>query len=147
MTYALLPPTVLFLLSLIAVSAFGLVQGPIGPVFLTGISMVVAVASVQILLDVFFPDFTLKVEFGSSKSGRGTGKLLTTMLSSMVMIMAMFFVLILPTTPLPGRIFPGMSPQTVTTLTRGVIVGLAVLTAGSVAYFGTKRVGRILTDM
>jgi len=147
MTYALLPPAVLFGLSLTAVYLVGMVQGSLGMTVLLGLSMVVAVASVQMLLDVFFPDFTLKVEFGSSKSGRGTGKLLSTMLGSMVVVFLFFFMMILPTTPIPGRLFPGVTMEQVTKATQVAIVAIAALTGAAAAIFGVRRMRRILTDM
>ena len=114
---------------------------------LLGMSMVVAVASVQMLLDVSFPDFTLKVEFGSSKSGRGTGKLLTTMLGSMVLVFLFFFIMILPTTPIPGRLFPGATVEQVTKATQIAIVSMGALAGAAAVTFGIKRMRRILTDM
>lgn len=146
-TYALLPPAVLFALSVVAISLSGLPHGSMGMVILMGASMVVTVASVQILLDVFFPDFTLKVEFGSSKSGRGTGKLITTMLGSMVMVFALSFLLLLPTTQIPRRLFPGITMRTATLASQVAVVGIGVLIGGSAVIFGVKRMRRILSDM
>ncbi len=147
MTYALLPPSILFTLSIVAVYFSGVPHGPMGLTVLLGASMVVVVASVQILLDVFFPDFTLKVEFGSSKSGRGTGKLLTTMLGSMAVVMGLFFVMISPETPIPARLFPRASSQAIQSGVNALIVALAVLTATLTVVLGVKRVRRLLTDM
>ena len=109
--------------------------------------MVLAAASIQILMDALFPDFTLKVEFGSSKSGRGTGKLLTTMFSSMALVFLMVFILTFPATPLPKRWFPAASPDALVLATRCVVVVVGVVAASSAWLFGVRRTDRILRDM
>lgn len=146
-TYAALPPIVCLLLTFVAAYALDFAGGPNLATLLTGLAMAFAVASTQILLDVYFPDFTLKVEFGSSKSGRGSGKLLTTMLGSMVSVMAMFFILLAPTTPLPAKVLPGASPDRVVLYSQAVVVALGVLATTAAATLGVKRMKRILTDM
>ena len=145
--YALLPPTIMFALSVTAVSVLGLRQQSLSLTVLLGMSAVVAVASAQILFDVFFPDFALKVEFGSSSGGHGTGKLNVVMVGSMVMVFALFFIMAFSTTPLPGRWFPGVSIETVTLATRIIVVGIGFVAAAAAAVFGVRRTRRILTDM
>lgn len=147
MTYALLPPAALFILSTAGVEMAGAPHYPLGLALLLGGSMVVAVASVQILLDVFFPDFTLKVEFGSAKSGRGTGKLLTTMFASVGLVILLTFILTLPATPLPKMLLPGAPAGTVTSATRYAVVAAGVLAAASARFFGVRQIERILADM
>jgi len=146
-TYALMPPAVLFGLSLAATSALGLLPGPLYMPILLGLSMVVAVASAQILLDVYFPDFSMKVEFGSSQKGKGSGKLLTTMLGSMAMLFALFFILILPTTNLPRRMFPTAGVEQVAAVTQALVICLGALMGVSAVVLGSRRMKRILTDM
>ncbi|MGE5578842.1 MAG: putative ABC transporter permease subunit [Bacillota bacterium] len=146
-TYALLPPLILLGLSVGAGYVLGFAAGSVLPTLLTGLAMVFAVASAQILLDVYFPDFTLKVEFGSAKRGKGTGKLVTTMLGSMIVVMAMFFVLIAPSTQLPAKLLPGVSADQVTLYSRAVVVALGALATTAAATLGVGRMKRILTDM
>jgi len=142
-----MPPAVLFGLSLAATSALGLLPGPLYMPILLGLSMVVAVASAQILLDVYFPDFSMKVEFGSSQKGKGSGKLLTTMLGSMAMLFALFFILILPTTNLPRRMFPTAGVEQVAAVTQALVICLGALMGVSAVVLGSRRMKRILTDM
>lgn len=147
MTYAMFPPTALFALSMVAVEAASFPHYPLWLSVLLGMSMVAAVASLQILLDAYFPDFTLRVEFGSSRSGRGTGKLLTTMFSSMAVVFLMFFIITLPSMPVAARFFPGTPGRTLTGATHAALVVFAAAAFASARYFGVRRIGRILTDM
>ena len=147
MTYALLPPSALLVFSVVAmriVAPFGM---PLWLSLLLGGAMVLTVSSLQILLDIFFPDFTLKIEFGSSRSGRGTGKLLTTMFSSMGAAGLLTFLATLPATPLGARLFPGLSQSAVALIVRAGIVGLGLAVLLGTRYFGVKRLERVLTDM
>ncbi len=147
MTYALLPPSFLLILSTAAVHFTQTASYPPGLTLLLGGAMVLAVASVQIILDAFLPDFTLKVEFGSSKSGRGTGKLLSTMLSSIGLVMGLFFILAIPDTPMAKRWFPAVPLSTVVLATRYAVVATGVIAASAARFFGVRRIQRILTDM
>ena len=147
MTYALLPPATLLLATVLAMRAVGLALLPLGLALALGGSMVLAVSSLQILLDIFFPDFTLKIEFGSSKSGRGTGKLLTAVFSSMGLVALLTFIAALPGTPLSVKVFPGLSNETVVWIARSVVVSLGLFGLFSARFLGVRRLEKILTDM
>lgn len=61
------------------------------------LTMVLAVSAFQVLLDSLFPDFTLRIAFGETKSsGKNAGKLLMNMLGSVGLVAGMAFVLLLP---------------------------------------------------
>lgn len=147
MTYALLPSVVLFVLSLLTVWMTGAPRFPVWKSIVMGGPMIVSVGSLQILLDVIFPDFTLKMEFGSSKSGRGTGKLLTTMFGSMGLVFGMFFLMAFPFTGLGAKVFPGVPTNTLAVAVQVAMLVIGAALAASTVHFGVKRLGKILTDM
>jgi len=146
-TYALLPPLVLLIVTSAVGYALGFPGGGSPAMFVTGLAMVFAVASAQILLDVYFPDFTMKVEFGSAKSGKGTGKLLIAVFGSMAVVIAMLVILMAPFTPFPARLLPWASAGQVTLYCRALVVALGALGATAAATLGVGRMKRILTDM
>ncbi len=111
----------------------------------SGVLASLLVASLQIALDVYFPDFTLRIELGASAGGKGTGKLLTTMFSSMGMIVLIGAVLFIPLI-FRSRFGEGAVPV----LSIVSYLGLFAMAFGATGFMlgpATKRLHRMLTDM
>ncbi|HHY34922.1 MAG TPA: hypothetical protein GX510_04710 [Firmicutes bacterium] len=98
MAYAFAPGAVLAVAYVIGVKLVGDVSMyPIWLCILVVLAMVLAVSAFQVLLDSLFPDFTLRIGFGETKtSGKNAGKLLMNMFGSMGLVAGMAFVLLLP---------------------------------------------------
>ncbi len=90
-TYAFFPGYLILALTVILARAFKLPGLAIWFGLLLGAIIMAGIASLQILLDVHFPDFSLKIEFGS-KSSKGTGKLLITLLLSMAYVFSIMII-------------------------------------------------------
>lgn len=108
---------------------------------------VIGVASLQMLLDVYFPDFTLKVELGAGSGSRGTAKLLTSVFGSMGTVAVLGVALSSPVFLRRMSIFSRVSVETLSLWSYfavGVIgLGLAAVLFGP----GARRLSRILSDM
>lgn len=147
MTYALLPSFGMLGLAVIAARITGAAQYPLWKTLAFGVPLILATSSLQMLLDIFFPDFTMKIEFGSAKSGKGSGKLLITMLASMAVVFGGLFLIIFASTGMSGRLFPGVPVHTVQNGVAVVMLAVGVVVFAATAHFGVKRLGKILTDM
>lgn len=98
MACAFAPGAVLAIAYVIAVKLVGGVSMyPTWLSTLVVLSMVLAVSAFQVLLDSLFPDFTLRIGFGETKtSGKNAAKILVNMFASMCLVAGMAFVLLLP---------------------------------------------------
>jgi hypothetical protein len=144
-TYAALPPLVFVAAFVIFLEFTSLPHIPLWVGLPIGLLTSVILASLQMLLDVYFPDFTLKVELGASGGGKGTGKLLTTLFSSLGMVALLALVLLIPMF-LKSRFGEAAIPA----LTYGSYFVLLIMAlTGTVVLLGpgTKRVFKMLTDM
>ncbi len=146
MTYAFLPGFLILILALVGAKVAGVPQLPVWLSLLLGISVTLGVSSLQILLDVYFPDFTMKVEFGSSKSGRGTGKLLVTMLTSIAFVLLSIMVQALPWTLQSKGLLPDGSLDTVRSLSYAVVVAAGIILLSLATTLGQKRLKALLSD-
>ncbi len=126
LTYAILPSILLMIPFFIIFEFTPLPHYPLWYELLLGLSITSIVASLQILLDVYFPNFNLRVEIGSSKKGGGKGKLILTMFAGMGLTMVLGFLLMFPAIR--------QNDTNLETIVHGTLVGIALLTL----YFGTK---------
>lgn len=145
-TYALVPSAILVVLFLGVAAAIDLPRLPLWLGALLGLSMVSVVGIAQILLDVYFPDFTMRVEFGSTKSGRGSGKLLVSMFISMGIVFFMFAVIMIPGI-LSEKAALSLPAETVYRMSFATIVAMGILAWTLGSYLGTRQVSRLLRDM
>jgi len=145
-TYALLPPAVLIMMFLPAAKAIGLPQLPLWLACLLGLSMTSVVGFVQILLDLYFPDFSMKLDFGSSKTGRGSGKLLIAMFVSMGLVFFMFSLFAFPQNLSKDGILP-LSQETVYRISSGVVIAMGILAWILGSYLGKQRMSKLLRDI
>ncbi|HHW27472.1 MAG TPA: hypothetical protein GXX23_09110 [Firmicutes bacterium] len=146
LTYALLPQLIVITLGLLAGDLFGGVKFPLWLGFLLGFSTAATLASIQILLDVTYPDFGMKVEFGSSKNARGTGKLLSSMFLSMGVAAAWMFLWQLPDMLAEEGVLWGRPVQVWLTATKALTVAVGVVMLRIVNTVGVKRITRLLND-
>lgn len=144
MVYAMLPSTVLMLPFLVIVEFTGLPHYPLWRELVLGLSIGATVASFQILLDAYFPDFTVRVEIGSSKSGKGTGKLVTVMLASMLLVMVFLLLLTLPTILVRKEAFPESWFVRLDMIIHASVAGLALLVTFIGSKLGSNRVQGLL---
>jgi ABC-2 type transport system permease protein len=112
-----------------------------------GIFFILSLGSLLLLMDVYFPDFTLKVEMGASAGGKGTGKILLATFGSLGMVALLGVALSLPLIlerPL-GSLGLSMSVLRVSSY---ALIGL--IATGLTAFLfgpGVKRLSRLLSDM
>lgn len=144
LVYAMLPSVVLMLPFLVVFEFTGVPHYPLWRELVLGLSIAATVASFQILLDAYFPDFTVRVEIGSSKSGKGTGKLVTVMLASMALVMAFLLLLMLPSILVRKGAFPESSFVRLDMILHASVVGLALLVSFIGSRLGSNRVQRLL---
>jgi ABC-2 type transport system permease protein len=144
LAYAVLPSILLMLPFFGAFEFGGLPHYPLWRKLLVGVSISTIVALCQILLDVYFPDFTIRVEIGSSKSGRGTGKLLTVMFASMAVALALSVLLMIPAILVTKGTYPQSSLARLDAALHVAIVALAILMISLGNRVGSKQAGRLL---
>ncbi len=144
LAYAMLPSVVLMFPFFIVLQFTSLPLYPLWRLLVVGLSLTVAVSTYQICFDSFFPDFTIRVEIGSSKSGKGAGKLMTVIFSSMIVLMVFVLVLALPSILVGRGTVPESSFDRAEALAHGGVVGLSLLMGFAGNHFGSKRVGKLL---
>ncbi len=144
-TYAALPPLLFVAAFVVFLEFTSLPHIPLWVGLPVGLMSSVILASLQMLLDVYFPDFSLKVELGASGGSKGTVKVLTTLFSSMGMVVVIAFVLLLPVF-LRSRLGEAAIPA-LTMASYVVLLIMAVAGTGVLLGPGTKRLFRLLTDM
>jgi hypothetical protein len=147
LTYAILPTAFIILLSLVSASVLGFSSTSLWVGIPTGISMATVIGVFQLLLDVYYPDFALRLEFGAAKTGKGTAKLLITMFASIAISIFLFLILMLPPIIHSGRVFPWMTMETLTNLSYAAIIGLGVISLVIGLYLGERRLAKILRDL
>lgn len=141
-TYAALPPLIFTSAFLVFLEFTVLPHVSLWLGLALGVLATLVVAALQIGLDVYFPDFSLKVELGDSSGGKGTVKILIGTFSSMGMVGLLAGVLLMPLIFRSGG--AGMGLPAVSYL------ALAAMALGATMFlFGpaTKRLRRLLTDM
>lgn len=146
MTYALLPQVLVITLALVASHITSVMGLPLWVGFLLGFSTAATLASLQIMLDVLYPDFSMKVEFGSAKSGRGTRKLLVSMFLSMGIAMAWMFIWQIPAMLADNGFLWGLPVATWQWITRGFTVTVGVVMLIVVHTVGVRRIAGLLID-
>lgn len=144
-TYAALPPVVFAGVFTFFLEFTSLPHIPLWLGLLVGVLSSVLVAALQILLDVYFPDFTMKVELGASAGSKGTGKLLTSIFSTMGIVVLIAFVLLMPLI-LRSRFGEGAGPA-LSVASYLVLFAMALGAVGLLLGPATKRVSGMLTDM
>jgi hypothetical protein len=146
MTYALLPQFLVITLALVASHIFAPTGFSLWLGLLLGFSLAAVVASVQIMLDVTYPDFVMKIEFGSSKSGRGTGKVLASMFLSMGIAMVWMFLWQLPAILAVEGVFLGLPVESWNLVIEGLTVAVGVVMLIWVHIVGVRRITGLLRD-
>ncbi|MGI6643886.1 MAG: putative ABC transporter permease subunit [Bacillota bacterium] len=146
MTYAFLPGFFIVVLGLVGSLVGGLPRLPMWLSLLLGAAVVVGVSSLQILLDVSFPDFAMKMDFGASKSGTGTGKLLVTMFASMGFVFLCMLVQFLPSVLQSKGLLQDVAPGLLRSVSYAAVVvsGLVLLFVAST--WGYKKLKSLLSD-
>lgn len=145
-TYALLPQFFVITFGMVASHLFAPTGIPLWLGLLLGYSIALVLASLQIALDMMYPDFSMKVEFGSAKSGRGTGKLLFSMFSSMAITMVWMFLVQLPNMLANEGLFLGRPVEIWQTVCHGLTVVVGVTMLIIVYRVGVGRIKTLLTD-
>lgn len=146
LTYALLPQLLVITLALVGTHFVAATGFPLWLGMLLGFSIAAVLASFQIMLDVTHPDFTMKVEFGSAKSGRGTGKLLVSMFCSMGIAMGWMFLMQLPGMLANEGILWGRPVATWHAVIQGFTVAAGAVMLAVVHRVGVRRIARLLND-
>ncbi len=146
LTFAALPQVIVATAAMLASHFSGVLQSPLWVMLLLCYGTVASAASLQILLDVTRPDFTMKVEFGSAKSGKGTGKLMFSLFATMGLSFLWLFIWQLPVSFGKEGLFLGIDA----TLARNVLYGITVLSGivmlAIAGRLGTKRMKALLSD-
>ena len=113
----------------------------------TVLAIITTMSFIQIMLDILYPDFVMKVEFGTSSKGQGTVKLLTTMFLSMGIGIALGLLAELPHFAATKGWFPSISLPFLQILCYGALALIALGSVLIVQAKGTKRLEQLLTDM
>lgn len=143
-TYAMLPPLAFSLVFQVFLEFTALPRGRFWLGLIGGVASSAAVAALQVALDVYFPDFSLKVEFGSS-GGKGTGKILMSMFSSMAMLALIAVVLLVPV--MFRERFGGDAALVLSAAPYALLLALALGLMWFLLGPAARRLKEILTDM
>jgi hypothetical protein len=141
MVYAVLPSMVLIVPFFTVLEFSSVPVYPLWRNLLVGASIATIIALSQILLDTFFPDFTIRVELGSSK---GTGKLLVVLLARIGMAIALSVVLLLPSILVSKGIYPQSSLARLNAIVHGGLLASALLMAYLGSLVGSKQAAKLL---
>ncbi|NMB24923.1 MAG: hypothetical protein GX986_05260 [Firmicutes bacterium] len=105
-----------------------------------------AVSALMLMLDILFPDFTIKVEFGGNTGkGAGTTKLLMTMLLGFATLGLVGVTISFPAWA--DRIFPGLTIMATYSITIAAFLIVTLTTLGIAASISVRRLGSLMRNL
>lgn len=146
-TYAWAPSCIFATVAMVAATTLGFPGLNLWKHLFTVLAIITTMSFIQIMLDILYPDFVMKVEFGTSSKGQGTVKLLTTMFLSMGIGIALGLLAELPHFAATKGWFPSISLPFLQILCYGALALIALGSVLIVQAKGTKRLEQLLTDM
>lgn len=110
------------------------------------ILITLAVAALMLMLDILFPDFTIKIEFGGT-AGRaaGTTKLLLSMLLGFATLGLVGVTISFPAWA--GGVFPGLTTMASYSMTVAAFLMVTLATIGIAASISVKRLGLLMRNL
>lgn len=110
------------------------------------ILIMLALAAVMLMLDILFPDFTIKVEFGGTQGkGAGTSKLLMTMILGFVTLGLLGATLSFPAWA--ARVFPGLAPTSFSSIAAAAFLIVTITVIGIAASVSMRRLDSLMRNL
>ncbi len=146
LSYAFFPGFLTVTLTLVAAEIAGIPRLPFWLGLLLGLSISAAVSFLQILLDVCFPDFSVKIGFGVSKGEKRATKMLVTMFVSMALVILTYLVQAVPFILGSNEALKHLNFQLLQWISYGAVVALAPVFGLVVATKGLKKLRGLLSN-
>lgn len=144
LAYAVLPGILLSVPFFVALELTRLPLYPLWRNLLIAGSISTIIGLCQILLDAYFPDFSIRIELALSKGAKGTGKFITVLLAGMGVAIALSVLLMAPSVLVTIGIYPQSSLARLNAVAHGGLAAFALFMAYLGNRVGARQAGRLL---